>query len=134
MGLKPFRIIYLALGFLSLGIGVIGIVVPILPTTPLLLLASFFFAKGSNRFHKWFLSTSIYKKHLHPFVTSRAMTLKTKLSILIPVSLMLLLAIYLVPSLHVRIFLVILIVVKYYYFIFRIKTIKKVLKDVPDTI
>ena len=83
------RILFIILGFIFVGIGVIGIAVPILPTTPFLLLASFFFAKGSKRFHDWFMSTKLYKKHLESFVKSRAMTLKSKLSILLPVSAML---------------------------------------------
>ena len=83
------RILFIVLGFIFLGVGAIGIVVPILPTTPFLLLASFFFAKGSKRFHDWFLSTKLYKKYLESFVKSRAMTLKGKLTILIPVSCML---------------------------------------------
>ena len=79
------RILFIILGFIFVGIGVIGIAVPILPTTPFLLLASFFFAKGSKKFHDWFMSTKLYKKHLESFVKSRAMTLKSKLSILLKI-------------------------------------------------
>ena len=61
------NVIYTALAFLFLGIGAVGVVVPVLPTTPLLLAAAFFFAKGSVRFHDWFLSTGLYKKHLESF-------------------------------------------------------------------
>ena len=48
------KYIYLTLAFLCLICGSVGIVIPGLPTTPLLLAASFFFAKGSDRFHRWF--------------------------------------------------------------------------------
>ena len=51
------KYIYLTLAFLCLICGSVGIVIPGLPTTPLLLAASFFFAKGSDRFHRWFLGT-----------------------------------------------------------------------------
>lgn len=119
------RILFIVLGFIFLGIGIIGIAVPILPTTPFLLLASFFFAKGSKKFHDWFISTKIYKKHLESFVTSRAMTLKSKLSILLPVSAMLIVTFIFVNNLHARIVLVILFIGKYLYFFTQIKTIKE---------
>ena len=83
------KVVLIILGFISMGIGIVGIVAPILPTTPFLLLASFFFAKGSKRFHDWFISTKIYKKYLESFVKSKAMTLKNKFTILFPVSCML---------------------------------------------
>lgn len=119
------KVVLIILGFISMGIGIVGIVVPILPTTPFLLLASFFFAKGSKRFHDWFISTKIYKKYLESFVQSRAMTLKNKLTILLPVSLMLIITFIFVNNLHARIVLVILFIGKYLYFFTQIKTIAK---------
>lgn len=121
---KPFNLFYLILAFLFFGIGAVGVIIPILPTTPFLLLASFFFAKGSEKFHRWFMSTKLYKMHLENFVNNRAMTLKTKLSILLPVSAMLLITFYFVNQIHARIFIAAVIVFKYYYFTFHIKTIK----------
>ena len=118
------RILFIILGFIFVAIGAVGIAVPILPTTPFLLLASFFFAKGSKRFHDWFISTKLYKKHLESFVKSKAMTLKSKLSILLPVSAMLIITFIFVNNLHARIVLVILFIGKYLYFFTQIKTIK----------
>lgn len=119
------KILFICLGFLFVGIGAVGIVVPILPTTPFLLLASFFFAKGSKRFHDWFMSTKLYKKHLESFVKSKAMTLKSKLTILLPVSAMLIITFIFVNNMHARIVLVILFIGKYLYFFTQIKTIKE---------
>lgn len=68
---NPFRIIWLVIAFLSLGIGAVGVVLPVLPTTPFLLLASFCFAKGSERFHRWFVGTRLYRNHLDSFVKDR---------------------------------------------------------------
>lgn len=117
------RILFIVLGFIFLGVGAVGIVVPILPTIPFLLLASFFFAKGSKRFHDWFLSTKLYKKYLESFVKSRAMTLKGKLTILIPVSCMLIITFILVDNIYARIVLVILFISKYVYFFTQIRTV-----------
>ena len=89
---NPLRIVWLFCGFLAMGIGAVGVVLPVLPTTPFLLLASFCLAKGSERFHRWFTGTKLYKKHLEGFVKNRSMTLKTKFSLLIPASCMLILA------------------------------------------
>ena len=102
----------------------LGVVLPVLPTTPFLLLAAYFLAKGSTKFHIWFTNTSLYKNHLHSFVETRSMTLKTKVCILIPASMMMLIALYFVPITAVKYLIVGLIIFKYYYFARHIKTIR----------
>lgn len=77
------------LAFVCLGIGCIGIVLPFLPTTPFLLLALVLFAKGSGRFHRWFLSTSLYKKYLEDFVVTRSMTRAVKIRVMTVVTILL---------------------------------------------
>ena len=61
---KLLRLILMILGFISLSLGVIGVIIPILPTVPFLLLTSFCFVKSSEKFNNWFLNTKLYKKHL----------------------------------------------------------------------
>lgn len=122
---NPMRLLYIFLAFVCFGIGAVGVVLPVLPTTPFLLLASFFFARGSEKFHRWFLSTKLYQKHLESFVRNRAMTRKTKLSILLPVSAMLLITIYVIDHTHARLAIVAVMIFKYYYFMFRIRTISE---------
>jgi len=117
------RVVYIVLGSMSLGIGVIGIVLPLLPTTPFLLLTAFCYAKGSKKFHDWFISTWIYKKHLESFVTNRSMTLKTKMTILGTASTMLLFPLIMIDNTVVRIIIVCLYFYKYFYFFKFIKTI-----------
>ena len=75
---KIIRAIYLVLAFLFLGIGIAGIVLPILPTTPFLLLTAALFAKSSERFHKWFVSTKLYDKYIDQALNRKAMTKETK--------------------------------------------------------
>lgn len=130
---SPVRIVWLLFGFLSMGIGAVGVVLPVLPATPFLLLASFCLAKGSERFHKWFTGTKLYKRHLDSFVKNRAMTLKTKFSLLIPASCMLLLAFLAMRNVYGRVFIVFLIVFKYVYFFTKIRTIPAGQKFVPET-
>lgn len=118
------RYIYLMIGMISFGLGFIGIVLPILPTTPFLLLSGFCFARSSKRVHNWFVSTKAYQRHLEPFVQKRAMTLKTKICILSLASFMLTFPLFLTDLWWLRVFIIGLYIFKYYYFLFKIKTIK----------
>lgn len=118
------RYIYLMIGMISFGLGFIGIVLLILPTTPFLLLAGFCFARSSKRVHNWFVSTKAYQRHLEPFVQKRAMTLKTKICILSLASFMLAFPLFLTDLWWLRVFIIGLYIFKYYYFLFKIKTIK----------
>lgn len=121
---KAKKYVYVILGLLSFAIGAVGVVVPVLPTTPFLLLASYCFARGSEKFDRWFKSTKIYKKNLESFVKEKSMTMKQKVRLLLFVNAMLMVPMILIDSLHMRLFLIGLICVKLYYFIFKIKTIK----------
>ena len=116
---------FILLGFLFLGIGIVGTVLPVLPTVPFLLAASFFFAKGSDRINNWFKSTGIYQKHLEEFSKSRSMTLKAKGKILALASSMLMAAFVFSKSIYARILILLVIVAKYYYMIIGVKTIRR---------
>ena len=119
------KFIWLTIGFVTMAIGGLGVVLPVLPTTPFLLVASFCFAKGSDRFHNWFTGTQLYKKHLDSFVKDRSMTLKTKWCILLPASFMLIIAMIMMRNIYGRIFILILIGFKYIYFFTKIQTKKE---------
>lgn len=116
------KYIYILLGFLSLTLGIIGIFLPILPTTPFLLLTLFFFTKGSKTLESWFLSTTIYQKYLKSFNERRAMTKKAKLSILTFATGILLIGFYFTPTVLGRTIIALLIVIKYGFFLFWVKT------------
>lgn len=84
---NPLRIFWLVLGLLSLGIGAVGAVLPFLPTFPFLMLTLFCFAKSSEKLHTWFIGTKLYKNNLESYVVSRSMTVRTKATIMISVTL-----------------------------------------------
>ena len=118
------KIIYVILGFVSMGLGIASSFLPGLPTVPFLLLASFFFARGSERFHRWFTQTKIYKNYLEDFEKNRSMTLKAKIGLLCLSSTMIAFPIFFVKNNYLRLVLILVVIFKYYYFIFCIKTSK----------
>ncbi|MBS5800031.1 MAG: YbaN family protein [Zhenhengia sp.] len=119
------KIAYTTIGFISLILGVIGVILPILPTTPFLLLTSFCFLRSSERINEWFKGTKIYKKHLQDFVEEKAMTMKQKIIILAFSESLILIPCILVDNLMMRMTLVTIMLLKLYYFMFRIRTIKE---------
>lgn len=118
------KIIFVIVGFISLLLGIIGTVLPILPTVPFLLLTSYCFARGSNKFEVWFKSSKIYKKYLEDFILNKSMTLKQKIYISTFADIMIAFPLVILNNLYIKLFLIIVIIFKYYYFIFKIKTIK----------
>jgi len=120
---KLTRSLLVVCGLICMLLGLIGVILPILPTTPFLLLASVCFVKGSERFDRWFKSTNLYKKHLESFVQNRQMTLKQKWTILLTADAMLCFPFFILDSLPMKLFIIALVVGKYYYFMYRIETL-----------
>ncbi|NLB21167.1 MAG: DUF454 domain-containing protein [Clostridium sp.] len=117
------KYVYISLGFVFFALGAIGALVPVLPTTPFLLLASAFFAKGSDKYTIWFHSTKLYKNHLKTFYENRSMTRKTKIFLLTFATTMMFLSLLSLPNIYGKISLALLIVYLHYYFHYRIKTV-----------
>lgn len=86
--MKLKKILWMLLGFVGLGLGAVGAVLPMLPAFPFLLLAAFSFGKSSEKLHQWFIGTGLYKNNLEDYVAGRGMTVKTKLRIMITVTLL----------------------------------------------
>ncbi len=82
------KIFWIALGFVGLILGAIGVVLPVLPTVPFLMLAAFSFGKSSERLHEWFTGTKLYKNNLESYVKGRGMTVKTKIKVMSTVTLL----------------------------------------------
>lgn len=116
---------FVVLGCLSLGLGALGAVLPLLPAFPFLMLAAFCFAKSSERLHNWFISTKLYKKNLESFVQGKGMTVKAKIRIMVTVTILMSIGFIMMHAVPVgRIVLGFVWLFHVLYFIFGIKTLK----------
>ena len=126
--MKLKRLIFLTAGFICLGMGCVGVVLPILPTVPFFLATVFCFANSSRKLHDWFISTKLYKKHLESFVKKKGMTVQTKLGIIIPVTIVMGIGFWMMMRggvLAPSIILLVVWVCHIVYFIFGVKTLKQ---------
>ena len=80
------KILYITLGCIGVGLGALGAVLPLLPAFPFLLLAAFCFGRSSEKLHTWFVGTRLYKENLESYVQGRGMTGKTKVRIMVTVT------------------------------------------------
>lgn len=78
------KILYILIGCISLGLGIIGVILPILPTVPFVLLAAFCFAKSSERLDGWFKNTKFYRENN----MKNGMTKQAKIRIMCSVTLL----------------------------------------------
>jgi len=76
------RLLLLGSGFLALGLGTVGIFVPLLPTVPFLLLATACFARSSERFHNWLMEHPHFGPILHSYLNGQGISLQVKISTL----------------------------------------------------
>lgn len=86
--MKVKKIMYVTLGCIGVGLGAVGAVVPLIPAFPFLLLATFCFAKSSEKLHNWFINTKLYKDNLETYVKGQGMTKKTKVRIMVTVTIL----------------------------------------------
>ena len=122
MNLK--KILYVILGCIGLGLGAVGAVVPMLPAFPFLLLAAFCFARSSEKLHNWFVNTKLYKDNLESYLAGKGMSKKTKIRIMITVTLLMSVGFMMMHAVPVgRIVLACVWLFHIVYFIFGVKTI-----------
>lgn len=82
------KILYMILGYVGAGMGVLGVVIPVLPTVPFLLLAAYCFARSSEKLERWFRGTKLYEDNLADFAAGKGMTRKAKCRIMLTVTLL----------------------------------------------
>ena len=75
---KWVRILLILAGTLFVGLGILGIFVPVLPTTPFLLLAAACYARSSQRFYDWLLSNKYFGNYIRSYLERKGVPLKVK--------------------------------------------------------
>lgn len=118
------KIMYLIVALIALTLGIIGIFLPLLPTTPLLLLTSFCLLKSSDRLNEKFMKTKVYEKYVKSFREQGGMTLKAKLCLTIPVSILLIFMFIIINNSTMRMIIIAMWIVKVAVFT-KMKTIKR---------
>ncbi len=112
---------------ISLCIGGIGIFVPFIPSVPFFMLTAFCLAKSSERLHKAFCSSTLYKKHLQSWAEKRGMTLRSKICLLLSLTLLLGLAFVLMRNTNIgRIVVLLVWILHVLYFVFGVKTLREI--------
>lgn len=128
--MKIRKVLYIVVGCIGVGLGAVGAVLPLLPAFPFLLLATFCFAKSSEKLHQWFTGTKLYKNNLESYVKGKGMTWKTKIRIMIMVTLLMSIGFIMMSRVPVgRIVLTCVWVFHIIYFIFGVKTLKEGTKE-----
>lgn len=80
------RVLFNIAGTLALGLGILGIFLPLLPTTPFVLLAAACYARGSERFHQWLLANRTFGPMVHEWESHRSLPYRTKVTAIVLMS------------------------------------------------
>ena len=115
------KVVFLILGILSFSFGIIGVVVPLLPTTPLLLLALYCFARSSKKLEEKLRNSKLYEKYLEDFVKHKRIPLRRKIFVVSLATTMMSFPLIILDSIIVKIIIILLLIYIYYYFFVKIK-------------
>jgi uncharacterized membrane protein YbaN (DUF454 family) len=100
------KYLLIMLGTISLVLGFIGIFLPILPTTPFLLLSAFCYIRSSEKLYNWLINHKIFGKYIYNYMTYKAIPKKTKIIAISSLWATLTVSIIFMDNLHIRIFLI----------------------------
>ncbi len=100
------KILYIFVGTLSLVLGVTGIFLPVLPTTPFLLLASVCYLKSSKRMYNWLINNKVLGSYIYSYMNYKAVSKNTKTGAIIFLWITLSISILLIKLIYIKVFLV----------------------------
>lgn len=100
---KLIKYLMIGLGSICLALGTIGILIPVLPTTPFLLLASFFYLRSSEKLHQWMIHHKVFGPYLYNYLTHRVVPARAKVIALVTLWASLSFTMTLIPLIAVRI-------------------------------
>ncbi|HEC2225514.1 TPA: YbaN family protein [Staphylococcus delphini] len=119
------RYLLLGIGGIFTLLGFAGAVLPLLPTTPFLLVAVLCFAKSSDRFHDWLIQTKVYQAYVEDFRKYRGYTMKKKIQLLISLYSVVGFSIWMVDVTMIRLGLLVMVVLQTVVLFTWVKTLPK---------
>jgi len=103
LSLKKYLLI--ALGSVALVLGIIGVFLPVLPTTPFLILAAFCYTRSSKRLYNWLINHKILGVYIYNYMTYKAVTKSTKIGSLIFLWLSISISMFIISNIYITILL-----------------------------
>ncbi|EKI4487999.1 YbaN family protein [Staphylococcus pseudintermedius] len=119
------RYLLLGIGGIFTLLGFAGAVLPLLPTTPFLLVAVLCFAKSSDRFHDWLIQTKVYQAYVEDLRKHRGYTMKKKIQLLISLYIVVGFSIWMVDVTMIRLGLLVMVVIQTVVLFTWVKTLPK---------
>ncbi len=99
------KVFLIAVGSLSLALGFVGAFLPVLPTTPFLLLSAYCYLRSSKRLYRWLINHPLLGAYIYNYLTYRAITRSTRYGALFFLWVTLIISMLVTANLHLTIFL-----------------------------
>ncbi|MFO3693223.1 YbaN family protein [Staphylococcus felis] len=120
--MKPLLI---TIGILFSGLGFLGVILPLLPTTPFLLVAVICFSKSSDRFHDWLVQTKMYRTYVESFRKYRGYSMPEKIKLLVSLVIVVGFSIIMISNTYIRIGLSVMLIMQTIILFTVVKTLPK---------
>ena len=100
------KYLYISFGFIFLGLGFLGMFLPLMPTTPFILLAAWFFSRSSKKIENWIMNHRIFGQLIINWKKHRAINRKSKIYAVIMIVITFFSTTFFIPFFYVDIFLI----------------------------